>query len=47
MDRRIIQLYGGGMVGQVAAAGAEVQAAVVFYGVAPPIEKVPAIKALR
>jgi carboxymethylenebutenolidase len=37
--------WGGGMVGQIAAAGAEVQAAVVFYGVAPPLDKVPAIKA--
>jgi carboxymethylenebutenolidase len=37
--------WGGDMVGQVAAAGAEIQAAVVFYGVAPPIDKVPVIKA--
>ena len=37
--------WGGSMVGQVAAAGAEIQAAVVFYGSAPPIDKVPAIKA--
>lgn len=37
--------WGGGMVGQVAAAGDDVRGAVVFYGVAPPIEKVPAIKA--
>jgi carboxymethylenebutenolidase len=37
--------WGGGLVGQVAAAGAPIQAAVVFYGVAPPIDKVPAIKA--
>jgi carboxymethylenebutenolidase len=37
--------WGGGMVGQIAAAGDDVQAAVVFYGVAPPLDKVPAIKA--
>ncbi len=37
--------WGGGMVGQIAASGADVQAAVVFYGVAPPLDKVPAIKA--
>jgi carboxymethylenebutenolidase len=37
--------WGGGMVGEIVAAGADVQAGVVFYGVAPPIEKVPAIKA--
>jgi carboxymethylenebutenolidase len=37
--------WGGGMVGQIAAAGDDVQGAVVFYGVAPPLDKVPAIKA--
>jgi len=36
--------WGGGMVNQIAAAGADVQALVVFYGVAPPLDKVPAIK---
>jgi carboxymethylenebutenolidase len=37
--------WGGGMVGQIAAAGDDVHAGVVFYGVAPPLAKVPAIKA--
>lgn len=37
--------WGGGIVGQIAAAGDDVQAAVVFYGVAPPLDKVRAIKA--
>lgn len=37
--------WGGSMVGQIAASGADVQAAVVFYGTAPPLDKVPAIKA--
>jgi carboxymethylenebutenolidase len=37
--------WGGSMVGQIAASGADVQAAVVFYGSAPPVEKVAAIKA--
>jgi len=37
--------WGGGLVGQIAVSGADVQAAVVFYGVAPPLDKVPAIKA--
>jgi carboxymethylenebutenolidase len=37
--------WGGGMVGRIAASGADVQAAVVFYGVAPPVEQVAAIKA--
>jgi carboxymethylenebutenolidase len=37
--------WGGGMVGRIAASGADVQAAVVFYGVAPPLDQVPAIRA--
>jgi carboxymethylenebutenolidase len=37
--------WGGGMVGRIAAAGADVQAGVVFYGVAPALEQVPAIRA--
>jgi carboxymethylenebutenolidase len=37
--------WGGGMVGRVAASGADVQAGVVFYGVAPPLDQVPAIRA--
>jgi carboxymethylenebutenolidase len=37
--------WGGSLVGQIAASGADVQAAVVFYGSAPPAEKVAAIKA--
>lgn len=37
--------WGGGMVGQIAASGADVQAAVVFYGVAPQLDQVPAIRA--
>jgi carboxymethylenebutenolidase len=36
--------WGGGMVGRIATAGADVQAGTVFYGVAPPLEQVPAIK---
>lgn len=36
--------WGGSMVGRIAASGADVQAAVVFYGSAPPAEQVPAIK---
>jgi len=36
--------WGGGMVGRVAASGADVQAGVVFYGVAPALDQVPAIK---
>jgi carboxymethylenebutenolidase len=37
--------WGGSLVGQIAASGTDVQAAVVFYGGAPPTDKVPAIKA--
>ena len=37
--------WGGGMVGRIAASGADVQAGVVFYGVAPPLDQVPAIRA--
>jgi len=37
--------WGGTLVGQLAATGADLQAAVVFYGVAPPLDKVPAIRA--
>jgi len=37
--------WGGGIVGQIAASGADVNAAVVFYGAAPPLDKVPAIRA--
>lgn len=37
--------WGGGMVGLIAASGADVQAGVVFYGVAPPMDQVPAIRA--
>ena len=37
--------WGGGMVGRIVAAGADVQAGVVFYGVAPPIDQVPAVRA--
>jgi carboxymethylenebutenolidase len=36
--------WGGSMVGRIAASGADVQAAVVFYGTAPAVEQVPAIK---
>jgi carboxymethylenebutenolidase len=37
--------WGGGMVGQIAASGADVNAGVVFYGRAPQVDKVPAIRA--
>jgi carboxymethylenebutenolidase len=37
--------WGGGMVGQIAASGADINAAVVFYGPAPALDKVPAIRA--
>jgi carboxymethylenebutenolidase len=37
--------WGGGMVGQVVASGADVNAGVVFYGRAPQTEKVAAIRA--
>jgi carboxymethylenebutenolidase len=37
--------WGGTLVGLIAASGADVQAAVVFYGSAPPPESVPAIRA--
>ncbi|HEV8677124.1 MAG TPA: dienelactone hydrolase family protein [Methylomirabilota bacterium] len=37
--------WGGSLVGEIAAAGADVQAGVVFYGIAPPLDKVSAIKA--
>jgi carboxymethylenebutenolidase len=37
--------WGGGLVGQIAASGADVDAAVVFYGPAPALDKVPAIRA--
>jgi carboxymethylenebutenolidase len=37
--------WGGGMVGRIAASGADVQAGVVFYGVAPSLDQVAAIKA--
>jgi len=36
--------WGGGLVGQMAAAGAELQAGVIFYGLAPPLEKVPSVR---
>jgi carboxymethylenebutenolidase len=36
--------WGGSMVGRIAASGADVQAGVVFYGSAPPLDQVPAIK---
>jgi carboxymethylenebutenolidase len=36
--------WGGSMVGRIAASGADVQSAVVFYGTAPAVEQVPAIK---
>jgi carboxymethylenebutenolidase len=35
--------WGGGLVGQIAASGADINAAVVFYGPAPALDKVPAI----
>jgi carboxymethylenebutenolidase len=37
--------WGGGMIGRLAASGADLQAGVVFYGVAPALEQVPAIRA--
>jgi carboxymethylenebutenolidase len=37
--------WGGGIVGQIATSGADINAAVVFYGAAPPLDKVPAIRA--
>jgi carboxymethylenebutenolidase len=37
--------WGGGMVGLIAGSGADIQAGVVFYGVAPPLDEVPAIRA--
>ena len=37
--------WGGGIVGEVAAAEPELDAAVVFYGRTPPLEAVPNIKA--
>jgi carboxymethylenebutenolidase len=37
--------WGGTLVGLLAASGADVQAAVVFYGSAPPADSVPAIRA--
>jgi carboxymethylenebutenolidase len=37
--------WGGGMVGRIAASGGDVRAGVVFYGVAPPLDGVPAIRA--
>jgi carboxymethylenebutenolidase len=37
--------WGGSMVNQIAASGADIQAAVVFYGGSPPVERVPAIRA--
>jgi carboxymethylenebutenolidase len=37
--------WGGGLVNRVAASGADVQAVVAFYGVAPPLDQVPAIRA--
>jgi carboxymethylenebutenolidase len=37
--------WGGSMVGQVAASGADINAAVVSYGSAPALDKVPAIRA--
>jgi len=36
--------WGGGLVGQMAAAGVELQAGVIFYGLAPPLEKVPSVR---
>jgi carboxymethylenebutenolidase len=37
--------WGGGMVGQIVASGADVNAGVVFYGRAPQLDKVAAIRA--
>jgi carboxymethylenebutenolidase len=37
--------WGGGMAGQVVASGADVGAGVMFYGRAPQLDKVPAIRA--
>ncbi|MEK0085847.1 dienelactone hydrolase family protein [Benzoatithermus flavus] len=37
--------WGGGIVNRTAAAGADLDAAVVFYGPVPPLDAVPAIKA--
>lgn len=37
--------WGGGIVGQVAASGADINAGVVFYGPAPALDKVAAIRA--
>ena len=37
--------WGGGLVNRVAASGADVQAVVAFYGVAPPLDQVPNIRA--
>jgi carboxymethylenebutenolidase len=37
--------WGGGMVGQIVTSGADVNAGVVFYGGAPPADKVPGIRA--
>jgi carboxymethylenebutenolidase len=37
--------WGGGLVNQIAASGADIQAAVVFYGVSPAPDRVPAIRA--
>ena len=37
--------WGSGLVGQIAASGADVDAVVVFYGVTPPLDKVPNIRA--
>jgi carboxymethylenebutenolidase len=37
--------WGGGLVNQIAASGADINAAVVFYGPAPALDKVPAIRA--
>lgn len=37
--------WGGGIVNRTAAAGADLDAAVVFYGPVPPLDTVPAIKA--
>jgi carboxymethylenebutenolidase len=36
--------WGGALVGQIAAAGAELRGGVVFYGLAPPLEKVPSVR---
>ncbi len=37
--------WGGSLVGRIAASGANLQAAVIFYGTAPPLDQVPAIRA--